>query len=202
MGKSLGSTEPTARLALHFYHSDDGGGHNYYYITTPSVILVPFTLLGSLHPIMLSALSQSRGQRRSFIKCVTSPRGFVRTGVLFQFLSACFSRRHCCRNSWRWREEEVPKVCHCCPGLFEYGALGRGHWPTAAHPRGPPCDKPGNVEWRPVRQRGERKRFIISGPTFLLLSRYHFFSNILRKRWSTFVPHHITNNEWSPFQRL
>lgn len=35
----------------------------------------------SLYPIMLSALE--REQRRSFIKCVTSPRGFVLTGGFF-----------------------------------------------------------------------------------------------------------------------
>lgn len=44
----------------------------------------------------------------------------------FRSLSAHFSRRHCCCSSWRWRGEEVPWVCCCCPGLYGYGALGRG----------------------------------------------------------------------------
>lgn len=101
---------------------------------------------------MLSSLWQSREQRRCFIKCVMSPRGFVLTGLFYQFLAACVSQRHCCCSSWRWREGEVRGVC-CCPGLFGYGALGRGHWPTAAHPLGPPCGKPGNVEWRPIKRR-------------------------------------------------
>lgn len=104
----------------------------------------------------LCSLAIKRAKEEFHQVCNVS--AFVLTGVLFQFLSGCFSRRHCCRSSWRWREEEVPTVCHCCPGLFEYGALGRGHWPTAAHPHGPPCDKPGNVEWRPVKGKGGRKR--------------------------------------------
>ncbi len=50
----------------HFHHSDDGGGHICYYITTSSIILVPFTLLDTLHPIVLSALRQSREQKEEF----------------------------------------------------------------------------------------------------------------------------------------
>lgn len=146
MGKSLGSTEPTARGWPFIVTTwTNSGGHMYYYITTSSTILVRFTLLGSLHPIVLSAPLPSREQRRSFIKRVMSPCGFVLPGVLFQFLSAYFSWRHCCRSSWRWRELEVPEVC-CFPGFFEYVALGKGHWPTAAHLPDPPCGKPDNVE--------------------------------------------------------
>lgn len=87
MGKSLGSTEPTARgWPFIFNHLDDGGRHIYYYMTTASIILVPITLLASLLPIMLSALLQRKEQRRSFIKRVMSPRGFVLPGVLVPFL--------------------------------------------------------------------------------------------------------------------
>lgn len=41
-------------MALHFHHLDDGGGYIYYYITTSSIILVPFTLLESLHRALFS----------------------------------------------------------------------------------------------------------------------------------------------------
>lgn len=130
------------RMALHFYHRDDGGGFATR-ITTSSTILVPFTLLGSPHPIMLSCDQESKGGFSSSVECLHVALSSL--GFFFQFLSAVFRRRHCC-SSWRWREEEVPGVRCCCPGLFEYGALGRGRWPAAAHPHGPPCDKPGNVE--------------------------------------------------------
>lgn len=145
MGNSLGSTEPTARDWPFIF-------------TTWTMVVGTFTTTsphrpsfwfhshfsGFLHPIMLSALSQPREQRRSFNKCVMSPRGFCRHWAFLIPVSARFSRRHCCRSSWRWREQEVPELC-CCPGLFECGALGRGRWPTAAHPHDPPCDTPGNV---------------------------------------------------------
>lgn len=107
------------------------------------LFLVPSTLLPTSHHAVCSP--QPRDQRRSFIKRVTSSS----TGICSGSCRIGFSWRHCCRSSRRWRGAGGPEAC-CWPGLCECGALGRGRWPTAAHPRGPPCDKPGNVWWRPV----------------------------------------------------
>lgn len=116
---------------------------------------------GSIHTFRIPASHHARLWSWGFsssVECLcvaSSPLGFTSS-----FFQPFIRRRHCC-SSWRWREGEVPGVC-CCLGLFEYGALGRGHWPTAAHPPGPPYDKPGNVEWRP--KKGETVERLISGP--------------------------------------
>lgn len=94
-------------------------------------------------------------EERGGFNCAASPcEASSCAGVpASSFLLAAFRRRHCC--SWRWRGEgeqaqgEWPEQ-HRCPELFGCEASGRGRWPTAVRPRGPPYDKPGNVGWRPT----------------------------------------------------
>lgn len=87
-----------------------------------------------------------------------------------QFRSPCFRWRYCC-SSWMWREGQAPGV-RCCPELFEHGALGRGRWPAAAHPCGLPCDKPGNVEWRPATELAQQAhQNVYSAGDLILLGR-------------------------------
>lgn len=94
-----------------------------------------------------------------FVECV-NVSAWLCPRFIPGFFQLVFSRRHCCRSSWRWREVEVPGVRCCCPGLFEYGASGRGRWTIAARPHGPLYDRPGNVEWRPGTGKREKKMTI------------------------------------------
>lgn len=154
MGRSLGSTEPTAS-PLHFYHLDGGGGGG-----GGHVLLLHRRLIhrfGSIkhyrdpasHHALCSLAIQS-SKRRSSVGwinslCVAfSSLAFFFLIIIISGFFFCFSQRHCCCSSWRWRGGGAPG--RCCPGLFGYGARGRGRSPAAAHPRGLPCGKPGNVE--------------------------------------------------------
>lgn len=141
----------------------------------------------SHHALCSLTITRAKGGVSSSV--LTSRRGFVLTGVLSQLRSACFSWRHCCCSSWRWREEEEPEV-RCWPELFECGALGRGHWTTVAHQRGPPCDKPGNVEWRPVKRK-KLSHYVWNTFSFYdyLLYQYNIFpATLYNKLWSTLAP--------------
>lgn len=132
MGNSLGSTKPSQRLALHFNHVYNGGGHIHYHIT------MLCHCRWSIPPSCFPRAKQEFHQVCNVFTWLCPQWGFI-------CFPAYVIQRHCCCSSWKWREQELSEVC-CRPELFEYGALGRGRWPTAAHPHGPPCDKLGNVE--------------------------------------------------------
>lgn len=148
MGKSLGSIEPTARDWPFVNLFLPQGWRWWVCLLLTSPPHPPFWFHSHFRiNTSQSALLQSREQSRIIIRRAMSQCGFVLTGVFLQFLAACFRWGHR-YSSWKWREEEVQGL-RCFPGLFECGAWGRDRWPTAARPHGPPCDKPGNVEWRP-----------------------------------------------------
>lgn len=146
------------RMALHFYHLDEGGGgHIYYYITIHHFGSIHTFRIATSRHTLCSVVIESRGG--VFVECV-NVSAWLCPRFIPGFFQLVFSRRHCCRSSWRWREVEVPGVRCCCPGLFEYGASGRGRWTIAARPRGPLYDRPGNVEWRPGTGKREKKMTI------------------------------------------
>lgn len=156
------------RMALHLlslffffliYQRDNGGEQTHTHHLPPfwfkshfpnPLLPPPPTPLRHRSLLCSMVVERERAKRRILVSVERLREALCpRRSPIFQLHLAAFRRRHCC--SWRWRggggegQGEEPEQ-HCCLGLFGCGASGRGRWPTAARPRGPPCDKPGNVE--------------------------------------------------------